>query len=98
MLNSDDWKPRVAAMSETFCPACESTKLTMGACAIGSMTVHQEYTCENCQYEFTVFFTLAGYYDGHPDASGLAHLSARVMRAPRRSLTNSVSRAKLNGC
>lgn len=39
----------------------------MGACAIGSITVHQEYVCEECQYEFTALFALTGWYAGHPE-------------------------------
>lgn len=66
MLNPDEWKAQVIADSITICPSCESPNVTMGACAIGSMTVHQEYTCEACQHEFTAFFALALYYDGHP--------------------------------
>jgi transposase-like protein len=53
--------------SRTLCPACGSTNVTMGACAIGSMTVHQEYLCEDCQYEFTGLFALTGFYAGHPE-------------------------------
>ncbi|WDD90335.1 hypothetical protein Bsp3421_000160 (plasmid) [Burkholderia sp. FERM BP-3421] len=67
MLDSDSWKAKVVEESMTSCPACGSTNVTMGACAIGSVTVHQEYTCEDCQYEFTAFFTLVGYYTGHPE-------------------------------
>lgn len=67
MLNSDEWKATVVQQSRTLCPACQSTKLTAGACGIGSMTVHQEYTCETCQYEFTAVFALLGCYTGHPD-------------------------------
>lgn len=67
MLNSDEWKSLVVAGSRTLCPVCESDNLTMGACAIGAMTVHQEYTCETCQREFTAVFALLGFYDGHPE-------------------------------
>jgi transposase-like protein len=67
MLDSDEWKTRVVDHSQTLCPACESTRVTMGACAIGSVTVHQEYVCEDCQHEFTALFALAGCYAGHPD-------------------------------
>ncbi|MGF6782410.1 transposase-like protein [Paraburkholderia sp. GAS334] len=42
-------------------------RVSMGACAIGSMTVHQEYVCEDCQHEFTALFALVGCYAGHPD-------------------------------
>lgn len=67
MLDSDQWKARVVADSQTRCPACESIKVTMGACAIGSVTVHQEFVCEDCQYEFTALFVLVGCYAGQPD-------------------------------
>lgn len=67
MMNSDEWKAKVVEESRTFCPACRSANVTMGACAIGSMTVHQEYVCEDCQSEFTGFFVLTGFYPGHPD-------------------------------
>lgn len=67
MIDSDSWKAKVVKESQTFCPACDSTNVTMGACAIGSMTVHQEYTCEDCQYEFTALFALTGCYAGHPE-------------------------------
>lgn len=67
MLDSEQWRSRVVADSRTLCPACQSTNLTMGACAIGSMTVHQEYVCEDCQYEFTALFGLTGCYEGHLD-------------------------------
>lgn len=67
MLDSDDWKARVVDRTQTLCPACESTNGTMGACAIGSMTGHQEYVCEDCQHEFTALFALVGCYAGQPD-------------------------------
>ncbi|VVE75870.1 hypothetical protein PCA31118_05081 [Pandoraea captiosa] len=67
MLGSDEWKARVIASNTTPCPSCESPRVMMGACAIGSKTVHQEYVCESCQYEFTALFTLAGCYSGHPN-------------------------------
>jgi transposase-like protein len=67
MLSSDEWKSRVFDASTTICPACESTQVTMGACAIGSYSVHQEYTCENCQHVFTALFALADFYQGHPE-------------------------------
>ncbi|KVR28615.1 hypothetical protein WL61_23145 [Burkholderia ubonensis] len=66
MLNSDDWKAKVVDSMQTTCPACQSLNVTMGACAIGSMTVHQEYVCESCNFEFTAFFALVGFYKGHP--------------------------------
>lgn len=34
MLNSDEWKARVVDRAQKLCPACESTRVTMGACAI----------------------------------------------------------------
>lgn len=43
MLDSERWRSRVIADSQTLCPACQSTNLTMGACASGSMAAHQEY-------------------------------------------------------
>ncbi len=67
MLNSDDWQASVVGQMVTICPACESMNVTMGACAIGAITVHQEYVCEACQYEFTALFALAGCYEGHPE-------------------------------
>ncbi|CAJ3074051.1 hypothetical protein [Burkholderia pseudomallei] len=67
MLESDEWKAKTVADLTTMCPACESTNLTMGACAIGSATVHQEYVCEDCQFEFTALFALMGFYKGHPE-------------------------------
>lgn len=67
MQDPDDWKAKVVEESQTSCPACGSPNVTIGACAIGSMTVHQEYVCEECQYEFTALFALAGWYAGHPE-------------------------------
>lgn len=67
MLESDEWKAKTVGDLLTACPACESTDVTMGACAIGSATVHQEYTCEACQFEFTALFALTGFYQGHPE-------------------------------
>ncbi|MEX3983987.1 hypothetical protein AB4Y45_33920 [Paraburkholderia sp. EG287A] len=66
MLTPDEWRTRVIDDSITICPACESPNITMGACAIGSASIHQEYTCEDCQHEFTAFFALAFCYEGHP--------------------------------
>ncbi|HDR8989919.1 TPA: hypothetical protein QDA93_002529 [Burkholderia vietnamiensis] len=66
MLNPDDWKAKVVESMQTTCPVCESSNVTMGACAIGSMTVHQEYICESCNFEFTALFALIGFYKGHP--------------------------------
>lgn len=67
MKDSDEWREAVIKDGVTTCPACGSGLLTMGACAIGAMTVHQEYTCEACQNEFTAVFALAGCYRGHPE-------------------------------
>lgn len=67
MLNADQWKARVVESDQTLCPSCQSLQVTMGACAIGTLTVHQEYVCEACQHEFTALFTLTGCYHGHPD-------------------------------
>jgi len=67
MLDSDEWKVRVVVDSQVLCPACESTNVTMGACAVGSMSVHQEYVCEDCQHEFTALFALVGCYAGQPN-------------------------------
>jgi transposase-like protein len=62
MMNDKEWQEKVVTGGETFCPECGSTNLTMGACAIGSMTVHQEYVCEDCQFEFKALFGLIGAY------------------------------------
>ncbi|ODP35008.1 hypothetical protein A9762_11625 [Pandoraea sp. ISTKB] len=67
MLDSEKWRSRVIAEGLAICPSCESDEVTMGACKIGSKTIHQEYTCEVCQHEFTGIFTLAGCYRGHPE-------------------------------
>ncbi|MFJ1260726.1 hypothetical protein [Cupriavidus sp. CuC1] len=64
MLNADEWKAQVVADGQTLCPACWSGNLTMGACAVGALTVHQEYVCEDCQYEFSALFGLVGGYPG----------------------------------
>ena len=66
MLNSNQWQKRVVNSGVTLCPACTSTNVTMGACAVGSITVHQEYVCEDCQHEFTGLFALTACYTGHP--------------------------------
>jgi transposase-like protein len=58
VLDPDEWKIEVVAAGMTLCPVCRSTNLTMGACAVGSITVHQEYVCEDCQYEFNALFGL----------------------------------------
>ncbi|MGO4328957.1 hypothetical protein AB4Z48_37105 [Cupriavidus sp. 2TAF22] len=47
MLDPGEWKARVIALRVTFCPSCESTKETLGACAVGAMTIHREYVCES---------------------------------------------------
>ena len=71
MLSSDDWRARLPpGPKRSVWP--DSTQVAMGARAIGTLTVHQEYTCETCQ-EFTVFFTLLGDYDGHPHIVGDLH-------------------------
>lgn len=67
MIDPDDWTALVKATYLTTCPACNSPNVTAGACAIGAATVHQEFTCESCQYEFTGLYALALYYPGHPD-------------------------------
>lgn len=67
MLDSEKWRSRVIAEGCTICPSCETDEVTMGACKIGSKTVHQEYTCEACQHEFSGLFTLTGCYSGHPE-------------------------------
>lgn len=60
MLNTDEWK--------------RSVNLTMGACAVGALTAHQEYVCEHCQYEFSALFGLVGCYRGSRERG--AHRSA----------------------
>lgn len=65
--NSDEWREAVIRDGVTTCPACDSENLTMGACAVGALTVHQEYVCEACQHEFTAVFALARCYQGHPE-------------------------------
>lgn len=67
MLSSEDWRETVVNEGVALCQACRSTNLTMGACAVGPMTVHQEYICENCGHEFTALYALAGCYDGIGD-------------------------------
>lgn len=63
MLDHDEWKARVVATGTTLCPACESTDITCGACAVGALTIHQEYVCEACQHAFSGLFALIDYYD-----------------------------------
>ncbi len=53
MLSSDEWKQAVVTEGIVRCPVCRSNRVTMDACAVGAFTVHQEYVCETCQYEFT---------------------------------------------
>ncbi|WP_416046713.1 hypothetical protein [Cupriavidus basilensis] len=62
MLDPDEWKARVIAEGVTCCPACESTEITLGATAIGVMTIHQEYICEHCQHTFSGLFALVTWY------------------------------------
>jgi len=69
MLDPDEWKAAVVDGMTTICPACLSTNITMGACAIGAITVHQEYICEDCQHDFTALFALVGCYAGQPIVS-----------------------------
>lgn len=64
MLSSDEWRETVVSEGVALCRACRSNNLTMGAAAIGAMTVHQEYICESCGHEFTAIYALAGCYDG----------------------------------
>lgn len=64
MLNSEEWRTQVLRAGVVMCRSCGSRKLTMGACAIGAKTVHQEYTCEECGDEFTAMYSLLGCYDG----------------------------------
>ncbi|WP_155301331.1 hypothetical protein [Cupriavidus necator] len=54
------------AMGVTLCPACESTRITLGACAVGATTIHQEYICEACQHAFSGLFALVDFYDDFP--------------------------------
>ncbi|KVT46737.1 hypothetical protein WK52_00280 [Burkholderia multivorans] len=61
MIDSDDWQSLVSTTRQTVCPACNSTKVTAGAYELTSAAVYQEYICEDCQYQFTGLFTLAGY-------------------------------------
>jgi transposase-like protein len=70
MLSSDAWRKQVVSEGVALCRSCGSTHLSMGSCAIGAMTVHQEYVCEDCGHEFTALYSLAGCYDGigDPDA------------------------------
>src|SRR6202022_2380312 len=51
-LSSDEWQKTAVQEGVAKCPDCGSTALMMGACAIGTMTVHQEYVCNVLQNEF----------------------------------------------
>lgn len=53
MLSSDEWCKEVVREGAVMCRACGAPHPTMGACAVGAMTVHQEYICEACGHEFT---------------------------------------------
>lgn len=66
MLSEDEWKARVLATHHTLCPRCESTNITYGACAVGAMTIHQEYVCETCEHAFSGLFALVTYYADFP--------------------------------
>ncbi len=65
MIDPDDWQSLVSTTRQTVCPACNSPNVTAGAYDLSSATVHQEYICEDCQYEFTAVFTLSRYSPGH---------------------------------
>lgn len=67
MLSSDDWRNEVVQEGIVMCRACGAPNPTMGACAVGAMTVHQEYICEECGHEFTAIYAVAGCYDGIGD-------------------------------
>lgn len=68
MIDPDDWTSLVTATLKPTCPACNSARVTAGACGVGAATVHQEFICEDCQFEFTALYALAGYYEGYgPD-------------------------------
>ena len=67
MLNSDDWQKEVVREGVVMCRACGAPRPTMGACAIGAMTIHQEYICEQCGHAFTALYALVGCYDGIGD-------------------------------
>ncbi|MFL9991121.1 hypothetical protein PQR34_16170 [Paraburkholderia sediminicola] len=64
MLSSDEWQKCTVEDGVVRCPACESLNVTMGACAVGTYTVYQEYVCEDCGYEFQAMFGLIGYVPG----------------------------------
>jgi len=58
----EDWRKEVVDTGVTHCPSCKSTDLLMGACAVGAMTVHQEFICNGCQFEFKAMYAIAFYY------------------------------------
>jgi transposase-like protein len=58
VLSSDEWQKCTVEDGVVRCPACESLNVTMGACAVGTYTVYQEYVCEDCGYEFQAMFGL----------------------------------------
>jgi DNA-directed RNA polymerase subunit RPC12/RpoP len=64
VLSSDEWQKCTVEDGVVRCPACESLNVTMGACAVGTYTVYQEYVCEDCGYEFQAMFGLIGYVPG----------------------------------
>lgn len=47
-LSSDEWKKTIVQEGVAKCQDCGSTDLMTGACAIGAMTVHQEYVYNTC--------------------------------------------------
>jgi transposase-like protein len=61
MLSSDEWRKRTVEGGVVLCPSCNSSNVTMGACAIGAYTIYQEYLCEHCGYEFQAMFGLIAY-------------------------------------
>jgi transposase-like protein len=67
MLNSEDWRSEVLKEGVVMCPSCGLPHPTLGACAIGAMTIHQEYVCENCGHEFAAVYSILGRYDGIGD-------------------------------
>ena len=64
MLSSGEWQKRTVEDGVVRCPACESLNVTMGASAVGTYTVYQEYVCEDCGYEFQAMFGLIGCVPG----------------------------------
>ncbi|MEX3840284.1 hypothetical protein [Paraburkholderia sp. BR10882] len=67
MLSSEDWHKEVVREGVVICRACGAPNPTMGACGVGTITVHQEYVCEACGHWFTAVFALTGCYDGIED-------------------------------